>query len=385
MCAKEGDGRPPKEMRRYSRHLMLPEVSLDGQIKLAAASVLLVGAGGLGAPAGLYLAAAGVGRLGIVDFDAVELTNLHRQITFGTSDVGRSKTEAAAERLRDVNPEIEIVTHEKRLTSENALQILSGYDIIVDGTDNFPARYLINDACILLGKPDVYGSAYRFEGQASVFGLASGPCYRCLYPAPPSPEDAPSCAEGGVLGGVPGIIGTIQAIETIKLIVGAGETLAGRLLLVDALRMSFRELRILKNPACPACGRQRTIRELADGEASCRPPGRNANASAGVAEISPRDLKARIDAGDNLLLLDVREPREREICDIGGVSIPLGQLPSRLRELDPSRDTVVYCRRGERSAAAAVFLRKAGFESVWNLRGGLYAWNEDVDPTLPKY
>jgi len=374
-----------EEMLRYSRHLVLPEVSLEGQLKLKAARVLLVGAGGLGAPSGLYLAAAGVGRLGIVDFDVVELTNLHRQIAFGTSDIGRSKIEATVERLRDLNPDIEILAHETRLTSENALEILSGYDVIVDATDNFPARYLINDACVLLGKPDVYGSVIRFQGQASVFGLANGPCYRCLYPEPPPPGVVPSCAEGGVLGVLPGIIGSIQAAETIKLIVGAGETLAGRLLLVDALKMTFRELAVRKNPACPVCGPGRTIRTLADYETFCGAPARTADASPGIPEISPRDLKTRIDAGENIFLLDVRESREYEICHIGGYLIPLAEIRTRVGELDPSRDTVVYCRQGERSAAAVAFLKRAGFSRVRNLRGGLLAWAEDVDPAFPRY
>jgi len=374
-----------EEMLRYSRHLILPEVSVEGQLRLKAARVLLVGAGGLGAPSGLYLAAAGVGRLGIVDFDVVELTNLHRQIAFGTSDIGRSKIEAAVERLRDLNPEIEIVAHETRLTSENAMEILSGYDVIVDGTDNFPARYLINDACVLLGKPDVYGSVLRFHGQASVFGFANGPCYRCLYPEPPLPGVVPSCAEGGVLGVLPGIIGSIQAAETIKLIVGAGETLAGRLLLVDALKRTFRELAVRKNPVCPVCGPGRTIRTLVDYETFCGAPRHTTDASAGIPEISPRDLKTRIDAGENIFLLDVREPREYEICHIGGCLIPLAEIRTRVGELDPSRDTVVYCRRGERSAAAVAFLKRAGFTRVRNLRGGLLAWAEDVDPAFPKY
>jgi adenylyltransferase/sulfurtransferase len=374
-----------EEMLRYSRHLILPEVSLEGQLKLKAARVLLVGAGGLGAPSGLYLAAAGVGRLGIVDFDVVELTNLHRQITFGTSDIGRSKLEAAAERLRDLNPEINILAHETRLTSENALEILAGYDVIVDGTDNFPARYLINDACVLLGKPDVYGSVFRFQGQASVFGFANGPCYRCLYPEPPPPGGAPSCAEAGVLGVLPGIIGSIQVAETIKLILGAGEILAGRLLLVDALKMTFRELRVRKNPACPVCGPGKTIRKLVDYETFCGARGQPVEASTAIPEISPRDLKTRIDAGENIFLLDVREPREYEICHIGGYLIPLAEIPTRVGELNPSRDTVVYCRRGERSAAAVAFLKRAGFSRVRNLRGGLLAWAEDVDPTLPRY
>ncbi len=373
------------EMRRYGRHLIMPEVTMKGQQKLKAASALIVGAGGLGAPVGLYLAAAGVGRLGIVDFDVVDLTNLQRQIIFGTSDVGKLKTNAAAERLRDLNPEIEVVTHETRLTSENAIDVLHGYDVVLDGSDNFATRYLVNDACVLLGKPDVFGSVFRFEGQVGVFGMADGPCYRCLYPAAPPPGLVPSCAEAGVLGVLPGIIGSIQAVEAIKLILGAGDALKGRLLLIDALRMTFHELAIQKDPFCPSCGSHRTVRRPSDEAEWCGEAKGTAPGLAGVPEMTATELKARIAAGESIVLIDVREPHEYEMGDIGGQLIPLAEIPTRVRELDPSRETVVYCRSGARSAAAVAFLQRTGFERVWNLRGGLVAWADEVGPAFPKY
>ncbi len=375
-----------QEILRYSRHLIMPEVGMEGQLKLKQAKVLLVGTGGLGAPLGLYLAAAGVGRLGLVDFDVVDFTNLQRQVTFGTGDVGRPKLEAAAERLRDLNPEIEIVTHDAKLASENALDILRDYDIIVDGTDNFPTRYLVNDACVLLGKPNVYGSIFRFEGQATVFALADGPCYRCLYPEPPPPGLVPSCAEGGVLGVLPGIVGAIQANETIKLIIGKGETLKGRLLVFDALKMKFRELRLRKNPDCPVCGAHPTVTKLIDYYEFCGIRGEETQAPAvQVPEIEPRALKQRLDSGDDVFILDVREPHEYQICNLNGYLIPLGDLPKRAHELDSAREIVAHCRSGKRSAEAVDFLRKAGFRKVWNLKGGILAWSDQVDPSLPKY
>ncbi|MFZ0213222.1 MAG: molybdopterin-synthase adenylyltransferase MoeB [Candidatus Acidiferrales bacterium] len=375
-----------QEVLRYSRHLIMPEVGMDGQLKLKKAKVLLVGSGGLGAPLGLYLAAAGVGRLGIVDFDAVDFTNLQRQVVFGTSDVGRRKLEAARERLHDLNPEIQIDAHETMLTSENALEILRDYDIVVDGTDNFPTRYLVNDACVLLGKPNVYGSIFRFEGQASIFGYPGGPCYRCLYPEPPPPGLVPSCAEGGVLGVLPGIIGCIQAMETLKLIMGKGETLVGRLLLFDAMGMRFRELKLRRNPECPLCGEHRTITKLIDYAEFCGIRGEEAPAPAtNVPEMTPKDLKQRLDRGDDLFILDVREPHEYQICNLQGYLIPLGELPKRVSELDSSREIVAHCRSGKRSAEAAEFLRKAGFRKIWNLKGGILAWSDEVDPSVPKY
>ncbi len=375
----------PQEILRYSRHLIMPEVAMEGQLKLKAAKVLLIGTGGLGAPLGLYLAAAGVGRLGLVDFDAVDFTNLQRQVTFSTADVGRSKIEAARERLQALNPDIEIVTHETKLTSDNALAILRNYDIIVDGTDNFPTRYLVNDACVLLGKPNVYGSIFRFEGQATVFALKDGPCYRCLYPEPPPPGLVPSCAEGGVLGVLPGIIGSLQAMETIKLIIGKGEVLKGRLLVFDALKMRFRELKLRKNPDCPACGTHRTVTKLIDYYEFCGVRGEEAPVTVPVPEIEPRELKAWLDRGDDVFILDVREPHEYQICQIGGHLIPLGELPRRVHELDSARTIVAHCRLGQRSAQAVDFLRKAGFRKVWNLKGGILAWSDQVDPTVPKY
>ncbi|HEV2422356.1 MAG TPA: molybdopterin-synthase adenylyltransferase MoeB [Candidatus Acidoferrales bacterium] len=375
-----------EEILRYSRHLIMPEVGMEGQLKLKKAKVLLVGSGGLGAPLGLYLAAAGVGRLGIVDFDAVDFTNLQRQVTFVTSDVGRKKLDAARERLKNLNPEIQIDTYETRLTSDNALQILRDYDIVADGTDNFPTRYLVNDACVLLGKPNVYGSIFRFEGQASIFGFPGGPCYRCLYPEPPPPGLVPSCAEGGVLGVLPGIIGCIQAMETLKLILGSGDSLVGRLLLFDAMRMRFRELKLRKNPECPVCGEHRTITKLIDYAEFCGIRGEEMEAKPlGVPEITPKELKARLDRGDDLYILDVREPHEYQICNLRGHLIPLGDLPRRVSELDSSREIVAHCRSGKRSADAVQFLTDAGFHKIWNLKGGILAWSDEVDPSVPKY
>jgi len=374
------------EILRYSRHLIMPEIGMEGQLKLKRAKVLLVGTGGLGAPLGLYLAAAGVGRIGVVDFDKVDFTNLQRQIMFGTSDVGRPKIEAAGERLGNLNPEIRLDRYETALTSENALEIIRDYDIVADGSDNFPTRYLVNDACVLLGKPNIYGSIFRFEGQASIFGAPGGPCYRCLYPEPPPPGLVPSCAEGGVLGVLPGIIGSIQAMETLKLILGKGEPLIGRLLLFDALGMKFRELKLRKNAHCPICGEHPTITKLLDYAEFCGIRGEEAPAAQStVPEMTPRELKARLDGGDDLYVLDVREPHEYQICNIGGHLIPLGDLPQRVNELDSSREIVAHCRSGKRSAEAAEFLRKAGFKKLWNLRGGILGWSDEVDPTVPKY
>jgi molybdopterin/thiamine biosynthesis adenylyltransferase/rhodanese-related sulfurtransferase len=375
-----------EEILRYSRHLIMPEVGLEGQLKLRQAKVLTIGTGGLGAPLGLYLAAAGVGHLGLVDFDVVDFTNLQRQVIFSTNDVGKPKTEAAKARLSALNPAIEIEAFETRLTSENALDLFRDFDIIVDGTDNFPTRYLVNDACVLLGKPNVYGSIFRFEGQATVFGYPGGPCYRCLYPEPPPPGLVPSCAEGGVLGVLPGIVGAIQAMETIKLILGTGEPLIGRLLLFDALSMRFRELKLHKNPACPVCGPNRTITKLIDYEEFCGIRGEEAPAlTNGIPEITAREVKARLDHGDDLFILDVREPHEYQICNLNGKLIPLGELPRRVHELDSSREMVVHCRSGKRSAEAIQFLQKAGFKKLWNLKGGVLAWADEVDPSMPKY
>ncbi len=375
-----------EEVLRYSRHLIMPEVGMDGQLKLKKAKVLLIGAGGLGAPLGLYLAAAGVGRLGLVDFDVVDFTNLQRQVTFGTSDVGAPKLAAARARLSDLNPDIQIDTYETKLTSENALEIFRDYDIIVDGTDNFPTRYLVNDACVLLGKPNVYGSIFRFEGQATVFGYNGGPCYRCLYPEPPPPGLVPSCAEGGVLGVLPGIIGAIQANETVKLILGRGTPLVGRLLLFDALNMKFRELKLRKNPDCPACGEHRTVTRLIDYNEFCGIRGEESQPTVQVPEIEPAEVKRWYDTGRDFYVLDVREPHEYQICKLPDSHlIPLGELPRRVHELDSSVEIVAHCRSGKRSAEAVDFLRKAGFRKVWNLKGGILAWSEKVDPSVPKY
>jgi adenylyltransferase/sulfurtransferase len=376
-----------EEITRYSRHLIMPEVGMDGQLKLKQAKVLCIGTGGLGAPLGLYLAAAGVGRIGLVDFDKVDLSNLQRQILFDTNDIGRPKIEAATNRLRNLNPDIQIDNFETRLTSENALDILKDYDIVVDGTDNFPTRYLVNDACVILGKPNVYGSIFRFEGQITIFGYPGGPCYRCLYPEPPPPGLVPSCAEGGVLGVLPGIVGAIQAAETLKLIIGKGEPLVGRLLLFDALAMRFRELKLRKNPECPVCGGHPTITKLIDYEEFCGIRGEESTspAQAVVPEIAPRELKARLDRGDDLFILDVRERHEFQICNLGGHLIPLGELSRRVNELDSSREIVAHCRSGKRSAEAVEFLRSAGFRKVLNLKGGILAWSDEVDASVPKY
>jgi molybdopterin/thiamine biosynthesis adenylyltransferase/rhodanese-related sulfurtransferase len=375
-----------EEILRYSRHLIMPEVGMEGQLKLKQAKVLCIGTGGLGAPLGLYLAAAGVGRLGLVDFDTVDFTNLQRQVLFGTTDVGRPKIEAAADHLRNLNPEIQIDTFETRLTSENALDLFKDYDIIVDGTDNFPTRYLVNDACVILGKPNVYGSIFRFEGQITIFGAPGGPCYRCLYPEPPPPGLVPSCAEGGVLGVLPGIVGTIQAAETLKLVIGKGDPLIGRLLLFDALGMKFRELKLRKNPECPVCGDHPTVTKLIDYQEFCGIRGEEAEAPpTTVPGITPKELKARLDHGDDIYILDVREPHEYQICNIGGHLIPLGELPRRVHELDSSQEIVAHCKSGKRSAEASEFLRKAGFRKIWNLKGGILAWSDEVDPSVPKY
>ena len=375
------------EIQRYARHLILPDVGVEGQQRLKAARVLIVGAGGLGSPVALYLAAAGVGTLGLVDFDAVDVSNLQRQILHGTKDVGRSKLDSARARLGDVNPHVRVETHDARLTSANALDIIGRYDIVVDGTDNFATRYLTNDACVLLGKPNVYGSIFRFEGQASVFGLDDGPCYRCLFPEPPPPGSVPSCAEGGVLGVLPGIVGTIQATEAIKLVLGIGETLAGRLLLIDALSMQFRAMTLRKDPACPACG-TRTITALIDYDEFCGAPTSGAIHHADdVLEITPLELADRLSrARDTFDLIDVREPGEWAIARIDGAQlIPLAQIPSSIRSLDKSRDIVVMCRSGVRSADAIRFMQREGFTRVKNLAGGILRWSADVDPRVPRY
>lgn len=373
------------EILRYSRHLIMPEVGMDGQLKLKQARVLCIGAGGLGSPLALYLAAAGVGTLGIVDFDVVDFTNLHRQIIHGTADVGRKKLDSAADTLREINPNVEVRKFETRLSSANALELFRDFDIIADGTDNFPTRYLVNDACVLSGKPNVYGSIFRFEGQASVFATEEGPCYRCLYPEPPPPGLVPSCAEGGVLGILPGLVGLIQATETIKLILGAGDPLIGRLLLVDALAMRFREFKLRKNPDCPVCGPNRTLTELIDYNQFCGIRGEESAPAPVTSDMSVEEFKRRLDSGENLFVLDVREPHEFQICNLGGYLIPLNDLPKRVHELDSSREIVVHCKMGGRSAKAADFLRQSGFSKVHNLAGGINAWADRIDSTVPKY
>jgi len=373
------------EILRYSRHLIMPEVGMEGQQKLKAASVLCIGTGGLGSPLALYLAAAGVGTLGLVDFDVVDYTNLQRQIIHSTADVGRKKLDSAADKLRGINPFLNLRTFDTRLSSANALELFRDFDIIADGTDNFPTRYLVNDACVLTGKPNVYGSIFRFEGQASVFATEDGPCYRCLYPEPPPPGLVPSCAEGGVLGILPGLVGVMQATEVIKLILGIGESLIGRLLLIDALGMKFRELKLRKNPDCPVCGTHPTVTKLIDYNEFCGVRGEEKPVSSGVPEIQVEELKRRLDAKDDLFVLDVREPHEYQICNIGGYLIPLNDLPKRVNELDSSREIVVHCKMGGRSAKAVAFLQQAGFNKVHNLTGGITAWSDRVDPKVPKY
>jgi molybdopterin/thiamine biosynthesis adenylyltransferase/rhodanese-related sulfurtransferase/molybdopterin converting factor small subunit len=378
------------EVQRYSRHLIMPEVGVEGQLKLKAGSVLCIGAGGLGSPAALYLAAAGVGRIGIVDFDVVDFSNLQRQVIHGTPDVGRSKLASAKDRLHALNPLIEIDTYETALSSKNALDLFKPYDVILDGTDNFPTRYLVNDACVLLGKPNTYGSIFRFEGQASVFATKNGPCYRCLYPEPPPPGLVPSCAEGGVLGVLPGVIGTIQATEAVKLIMGIGEPLIGRFLIYDALRMKFRELKLKKDPDCPVCGTHPTVTELIDYEQFCgvapaAEPAMSAQ-DTNETEIDVKELKRKMDAKEDFYLLDVREPNEFKIGRIpGSTLIPLGEVPQRYQEIPKDKEIVVHCKMGGRSAKAAAFLRQQGFKSVKNLKGGILDWADKIDPSVPKY
>jgi molybdopterin/thiamine biosynthesis adenylyltransferase/rhodanese-related sulfurtransferase len=373
------------EILRYSRHLIMPEVGMEGQQKLKAAKVLCVGAGGLGSPLALYLGAAGVGTMGIVDFDVVDYTNLQRQIIHTTADVGRKKLDSAAEKLKAINPFLNIRRFDTRLSSANALELFREFDIIADGTDNFPTRYLVNDACVLTGKPNVYGSIFRFEGQASVFATEEGPCYRCLYPEPPPPGLVPSCAEGGVLGILPGLVGVIQATEAIKLILGKGDPLIGRLLLVDALGMKFRELKLRKNPDCPACGKNRTITKLIDYEQFCGIRGEEQAVEVNTSDMPVEELKRRLDAGDDIFVLDVREPHEYQICNLGGYLIPLGDLAKRVSELDPNREIVAHCKMGGRSAKAVALLRQNGFTKVRNLSGGILAWADKIDKTMPKY
>ena len=380
------------ELSRYARHLILPEVGVEGQQKLKAARVLCVGAGGLGSPLALYLAAAGVGTLGLVDFDVVDASNLQRQILHSTRDVGRKKLDSAEEKLAALNPAVHVVKHETMLSSTNAMDILKDYDIVADGTDNFPTRYLVNDACVLLGKPNVYGSVFRFEGQASVFATREGPCYRCLYPEPPPPGTVPSCAEGGVLGILPGLIGIIQATEVIKLILGKGEALVGRLLLVDALSMRFRELKLKKNPECPVCGAHPTVTSLIDYQQFCGivpeaspEAGQETTLKNGIPQMTVQELKQRRDAGEELFVLDVREPYEYQIANIGGTLIPQNEVPQRLAEIDRNREIVVQCRSGGRSQRIAEFLAQQGYPNVKNLAGGILAWADAIDPKITKY
>jgi len=374
-----------EEVLRYSRHLIMPEVGMEGQLKLKTAKVLCIGAGGLGSPLAMYLAAAGVGTLGLVDFDVVDFTNLQRQIIHSTGDVGRKKLDSAEESIKGINPYVDVRKFETRLSSENALELFRDFDIVVDGTDNFPTRYLVNDACVLTGKPNVYGSIFRFEGQASVLATKEGPCYRCWYPEPPPPGLVPSCAEGGVLGILPGLVGVIQATEVVKLILCKGEPLIGRVLLVDALGMKFRQLKLKKNPDCPVCSAHPTITELIDYQEFCGIRGEEAPVTTNVPEIQPEELKQRLDAGEDIFILDVREPHEYQICNLNGYLIPLGDLPQRVNELDSSREIVAHCRSGVRSGKAVQFLRQAGFRKVKNLAGGVLAWSDRVDPKMPKY
>jgi len=392
------------EILRYSRHLILPEVGMEGQLKLKQAKILMVGAGGLGAPLGLYLAASGVGRIGIVDFDVVDFTNLQRQVIHGTKDVGRKKLDSAADSMQDINPYLQVDKYEVAITSENALEIMQDYDMVIDGTDNFPTRYLINDACVLLKKPNVYGSIFRFEGQSTIYGYPGGtidgktyeqgPCYRCSYPEPPPPGLVPSCAEGGVLGILPGIIGLVQATEAVKLILGVGEPLIGRLMLYDALAMRFREMKVRRNPECPVCGDNPSIKELIDYHQFCGVPNpKDAQPEAthlpgyvSDTEIDAVALKAKLDRGDKFQFIDVREPHEYQIAKIPGATlIPLNDVPKRIGELDPEKETIVHCKMGGRSAKAVDFLRSQGFKHVKNMLGGITAWSDKVDPSVPKY
>ncbi len=376
------------EIRRYSRHLILPEVGLEGQRKICSASVLCLGAGGLGSPVALYLAAAGIGKLGLVDFDAVDISNLPRQILHGTADVGRPKTQSAGETIQRLNPRVQVVLHDTRLTSDNALDIIRPYDIVVDGTDNFPTRYLANDACVLLGKPDVYGAVFRFEGQASLFAPhLGGPCYRCLYPEPPPPGTVPSCAEGGVLGVLPGTIGLIQATETLKLILGQGTSLLNRLLLFNALEMQFRELKLRRDPQCPLCGDHPTITQLVDYQAFCGAEPPSAPATLHPDEVTVHDLQeALANPQLGIQVLDVREPDEHRLARINGARlVPLSTLAQHLAELDPDRSYYILCRIGERSLRAVRFLRERGFTRVKSVKGGIRAWSDEINPAVPKY
>jgi sulfur-carrier protein adenylyltransferase/sulfurtransferase len=378
----------PNEIARYSRHLIMPEVGMEGQKRLKASSVLLIGAGGLGSPLGLYLAAAGAGRIGIVDFDIVDFSNLQRQILHGTTDVGRPKLHSARDRLHAINPEVRLDLFETRLTSTNALDIFQPYDIIIDGTDNFATRYLVNDACVLLKKPNVYGSIFRFDGQASVFAPPAGPCYRCLYPEPPPPGEVPSCAEGGVLGILPGLVGCIQATEAVKLILGKGSPLIGRLLLYDALQMSFQEFKVRRNPKCPMCGDHPTITQLIDYDQFCGLRGQEAPAAATTqeADITVQELKAKMDRGDKVFILDVRNPEEFQICRIPGSNLlPLPELAKRFGELPMDQEMAVHCKSGMRSAKAIAFLQQQGFKKLRNVKGGILAWAENIDRGMPKY
>jgi molybdopterin/thiamine biosynthesis adenylyltransferase/rhodanese-related sulfurtransferase/molybdopterin converting factor small subunit len=378
-----------EEVARFSRHLILPEVGVAGQVKLKNAKIAMVGAGGLGAPVGLYLAAAGIGRIGIIDFDVVDVSNLQRQVIHGTQDLGRKKLDSAADRMKDINPNIRIDKYDTGLTSDNAFEILRDYDIVIDGTDNFPTRYLVNDACVLLKKPNVYGSIFRFEGQATVFAFEDGPCYRCLYPEPPPPGLVPSCAEGGVLGILPGLIGVVQATEAVKIILGVGETLKNRLLLYDALNMRFRELKLRRDKECPVCGDNPTVTKLIDYQQFCgveQPAATLAQAPAQDGVIDPVEVKQKLDRGDTFTLIDVREPHEYQIANIPGAQlIPLGQLAGRLSELDKNADVVAHCKTGGRSQKAVDLLKQNGFQHVRNMTGGILAWSDKVDPRVPKY